>query len=88
LKVVSAYEAHFEKPWPGNLPENFRDKQMCGIVAFEIPVNRLEGKFKLGQNRSTEDAQGVFDALSRSDDADARAVARMMLTECDVHESA
>ena len=87
-EMVSAYEAPFEKPWPGNLPDEYRDKQMCGIVAFEIPVNRLEGKFKLGQNRSTEDAQGVFDALSRSDDADARAVARMMLTECDVHEDA
>jgi transcriptional regulator len=87
-EMVSAYEAPFEKPWPGKLPEDYRDKQMRGIVAFEIPVNRIEGKFKLGQNRSAEDTQGVFDALSRSDDADSRAVARMMLTECDVHESA
>ena len=87
-EMVAAYESGFEKPWPGNLPDEYRDKQMRGIVAFEIPVNRLEGKFKLGQNRSTADNQGVFDALSRSDDLDARAIARMMLTECDVHESA
>jgi transcriptional regulator len=87
-EMVSAYEAPFEKPWPGILPDDYRDKQMRGIVAFEIPVNRLEGKFKLGQNRSTEDAQGVFEVLSRSDDADGRAVARMMLTECNVHDNA
>jgi transcriptional regulator len=87
-KMVSAYESGFEKPWPGNLPDDYRDKQMRGIVAFEIPVNRIEGKFKLGQNRSAEDTQGVFDALSRADDPDARAVARMMLTECNVQENA
>jgi transcriptional regulator len=85
-EMVSAYEARFEKPWPGNLPDDYRDKQMRGIVAFEIPVDRIEGKFKLGQNRPAADMQGVFEALSRSSDADARAVARMMLTECNVHE--
>jgi transcriptional regulator len=87
-EMVSAYEAPFEKPWPGKLPEDYRDKQMRGIVAFEIPVNRIEGKFKLGQNRSAADTQGVFEALSRSADPDARAVAWMMLTECNVHENA
>ena len=87
-EMVAAYEAPFEKPWPGNLPEDYRDKQMRGIVAFEIPVNRIEGKFKLGQNRPAADTQGVFEALSRSDDADSRALARMMVTECDVHEHA
>ena len=87
-EMVSTYEAPFEKPWPGHLPDEYRDKQMRGIVAFEIPVNRIEGKFKLGQNRSAADNQGVFEALSRSADADSRAVAGMMLAECNVHEGA
>lgn len=87
-EMVLAYEASFAQPWPGNLPDDYRDKQMRGIVAFEIPVTRLEGKSKLGQNRPAADMQGVFEALSRSADADARAVARMMLTECNVHENA
>jgi transcriptional regulator len=87
-ETVSAYEASFTQPWPGDLPDNFRDKLMHGIVAFEIPVTRIEGKFKLGQNRSTEDTQGVFEALSRSADADSLAIARMMLTECNVKKDA
>jgi len=87
-ETVSAYEASFKQPWPGDLPGDFRDKLMQNIVAFEIPITRVEGKFKLGQNRPAADIQGVFDALSRSDDADSRALARMMLTECDIHESA
>jgi transcriptional regulator len=47
--MVSVYESAFEKPWPGELPEDFRDKLIQGIVAFEIPITRLEGKFELGQ---------------------------------------
>jgi transcriptional regulator len=87
-ETVSTYEAPREQPWPGNLPDDFRDKLIKAIVAFEIPVARIEGKFKLGQNRPAADIQGVFDALSRSGDADSRALARMMLAECNVHESA
>jgi transcriptional regulator len=87
-ETVSAYEASFKQPWPGDLPDDFRDKLMQSIVAFEIPISRIEGKFKLGQNRPAADIQGVFDALSRSDDAESRALARMMLTECKVHENA
>jgi transcriptional regulator len=87
-ELVATYESAFERPWPGNLPDEYRDKMIQGIVAFEIPVTRIECKFKLGQNRPAADSQGVFDALSRSADADSRALAQLMLTECDVREDA
>jgi transcriptional regulator len=87
-ETVSVYEASFPQPWRGDLPDEFRDKLMHAIVAFEIPVTRIEGKFKLGQNRPAADTQGVFDALTNSADADSLALARMMLTECNVHEAA
>jgi transcriptional regulator len=86
-ETVSTYEASFERRWPGNLPEDFRDKLIQAIVAFEIPITRIEGKFKLGQNRPAADIQGVFDALSRADDSDSRALARMMRTECSVQDN-
>lgn len=87
-EMVSAYEGAFERPWPGDIPDDYRDKMIQGIVAFEIPIRRIEGKFKLGQNRPTADVQGVFDALSRSADAEGRAVAEMMRAECGLGESA
>lgn len=80
--TVAVYESTLDKPWSGELPEEYRDKLVRGIVAFEIPLTRIEGKFKLGQNRDAADIQGVFDALSRSDDEDSRAVAQLMRTEC------
>jgi transcriptional regulator len=81
-ETVSSYEAPYRQPWPGDLPDDFRDKLMRGIVSFEIPIAHIEGKFKLGQNRPVADIQGVFDALSHSDDPDRRALAQMMLSEC------
>ena len=78
---VSTYETPREQPWPGTLPDDFRDKLIKAIVAFQIPVTRIEGKFKLGQNRPAADIQGVFEALSRSGDAESLAVARMMLAD-------
>jgi transcriptional regulator len=86
--TVANYEAGFAQPWPGELPNDFRDKLMHGIVAFEIPLTRVEGKFKLSQNRPAADIQSVFDALSRSDDADNRAVAQLMRAECNMVEKA
>jgi transcriptional regulator len=76
--TIGVYEASFDQPWPGELPDEYRDKMIQGIVAFEIPISRLEGKFKLGQNRSPADFQSVFDALSRADDADSQAIAQLM----------
>jgi transcriptional regulator len=87
-EMVSTFESGFERPWPGNIPEEYRDKLIHGIVAFEIPLSRLEGKFKLGQNRSLADNQSVFDALSQSDDQDSRALAQLMPTECNVRKPA
>jgi transcriptional regulator len=87
-ELVAAHESAFEQPWPGNLPDDFREKMIQGIVAFEIPITRIEGKFKLGQNRSAADLQGVFDALSRSDDPDSRALAQLMLEEGHADEGA
>jgi len=87
-ETISAYEASFKQPWAGDLPDDYRDKLMQSIVAFEIPISRIEGKFKLGQNRPAADSQGVFDVLSRSDAAESRALARLMLSECKVQENA
>jgi transcriptional regulator len=77
-KMVAVYEAGFEEPWPFALPEDYTRKLLRGIVGFEIRITRLEGKFKLGQNRPEGDRQGVIDNLKRSRDGQAPLVARLM----------
>ncbi|HSI11312.1 MAG TPA: FMN-binding negative transcriptional regulator [Chthoniobacter sp.] len=80
-ETISLYESGFEQPWSGDLPADYLDKMIHGIVAFEMPVTRLEGKFKLGQNRSPADLQGVYQSLSTSRHADDHALAQLMVSE-------
>jgi transcriptional regulator len=47
-------------------------------VAFEIPIERLEGKAKLSQNRDAVDQARTREALAATDDPLARAVAALM----------
>lgn len=60
------------------LPPDYLPGMMQGIVAFEIAITRLEGKFKLSQNRSLADQKRVIQALSVSENPSDRAVAAQM----------
>ena len=66
-------------PWRmEDLPEPYLRSMLNGIVGVEIRVTRLEGKFKLSQNRPAADRPRIIAALERRDDPDSRAVARLM----------
>jgi transcriptional regulator len=68
-----------KKPWAvDKLPAEIYERMIKGIVAFEMPIDRIEGKWKLSQNRTEEDRRGVVAALETLDDANARAVAKAM----------
>lgn len=62
-RLVWKYEDHRPNPWSGEMPDDFRRWLLAGIVGFEMPLTRIEGKFKLGQNRSAEDRAGTVAGL-------------------------
>jgi transcriptional regulator len=78
MRLVGEHESPLGHPWDISKAESVMDAEMKGIVGFEIPIERIEGKFKLSQNRSREDQEGVVRALETSEDAEAREVARLM----------
>lgn len=47
-----------------SLPDGFRRTMLAGIMGFRIPIARVEGKFKVSQNRTHEDRSNVFAAHS------------------------
>src|SRR5579871_2781194 len=51
-ELVRVNEAGFEQPWPNRLPDDYREKMMRGVVGFSMRITRLEGKFKMSQNRN------------------------------------
>lgn len=77
-RLVAQYELPREQPWPyDQLPADYRARQLKGVVGFEVPIARLEGKFKFGQNRAEEDRASMVEALAGGD-ADERALAAMI----------
>ncbi len=75
--LVEFYETGRPNRWHGTLPAEFRDGLMKGIVGIEIEITRLEGKFKLSQNRP-QDAPGVIAMLQDSTNQTDRETAKMM----------
>ena len=66
-QLANHHESGFEQPWVMDLPDAYMQTMLQSIVAFELPITRLEGKFKLSQNRSETDQARVAQALAESD---------------------
>jgi len=77
--LVSKHEKFFDKPWDFDPTAAWIQNLLRAIAAFEIKIEKLEGKFKLNQNRTAADRAGVIEALSASDDPLQRAVADWMI---------
>jgi transcriptional regulator len=77
-QTVKKFETTRAAPWQNELPEDFRQKMLRGIVAFEMPIARIEGKFKLGQNRSEADQAGMVAHL-RAGDSEAQILAEFIM---------
>jgi len=77
-RLVEENEAGFESPWRMDLPKAYEDRMIQGIVGFEIEIGRLEGKFKLSQNRDATDRASVARQLRAGGDDDAAGIARLM----------
>ncbi len=78
-RLVAAHEEGRPEPWGlDRVTVEFRDTQIRGIVAFEMPIERLVGKFKLSQNKSTADREGATAGLRATGEALSLEVAGMM----------
>src|SRR4029079_16287896 len=69
-QTVHVYERNMPVPWTVPEPSEFLARLVDQIVAFQIPLGRLEGKWKLNQNHPLARRQRVIAALrSRPDEA-------------------
>lgn len=77
--LVTQQEAGFEQPWKvTDAPVDYIERQTGGIVGIEIPIRRLEGKWKLSQNRSERDRGGVIEGLAEVNTTGSLAVRALM----------
>lgn len=56
--MIAAYEPEYRKQYD-SLPDTYLEPMKRAIVGFKVKVERLEGKFKLSQNKSADEVQRI-----------------------------
>jgi transcriptional regulator len=72
------------------MPGGYRRTMLAGIMGFRIPIRRIEGKFKLSQNRAEAERIAVRDVQANGSDDQrelARWMDRLMFNAPSTHES-
>jgi transcriptional regulator len=79
LALTREHESAREAPWHvSDAPESFIAQQLKAIVGVRIRIVRLEGKWKMSQNRPDQDIDGVVNGLSASTSDPDRVVGRLV----------
>jgi transcriptional regulator len=82
VETVDKHESGLPEPWTtSHVPTEMEAKLHLALVGFEVEITRIEGKFKLGQNRSQEDREKMLSVLQASGDSESRALAEYMERE-------
>lgn len=64
-RLTERHEAGRREPWAvSDAPDDFVAAMLRGIVGIEIPIDSIEGKWKLSQNRDEADRRGVVADLA------------------------
>jgi transcriptional regulator len=74
-RLSAQHEAGRKHPWAvSDAPQEYIDTMLRAIVGFVLPIQRLEGQWKLSQNRTEADRGGVREGLTASSAATDRAL--------------
>jgi len=70
-ELTAQQERSVAKPWAvSDAPERYVETMLRGIVGFRFVITRLEGKWKMSQNRELQDRHGVVAGLHTRDGVD------------------
>lgn len=68
-ELTNRHEAGRFAPWKvTDAPADYIEQMLGSVVGIEIPIARLVGKWKVSQNRSARDCEGVAEGLMREGD--------------------
>ncbi|MEI7967533.1 MAG: FMN-binding negative transcriptional regulator [Betaproteobacteria bacterium] len=77
-RLTDSHESKRENPWAvSDAPADYVDTLLGAIRAFEFCITRIEGKWKMSQNRPGADRQGVMDELARGGGGEQAVLAEM-----------
>jgi transcriptional regulator len=76
-ELMETFEPAYAEQW-ASLDEAYRHRMLSHIVGFQITATKIEGKFKLNQNRSREDQANIIASLGKAEDTAVSGVSRLM----------
>jgi transcriptional regulator len=83
VEILKQLTAVFEGPtgWDFELPDDLLDESALtsAIISFKFHIEKTEAKFKLSQNRSKDDREGIIEGLKTRTDEQSKLVREMML---------
>ena len=77
-RLTGYHEQEAQDPWLVSNAGKSLDRLLSAIVGFRIPIQTMEGKFKLSQNRSVINQRAVMGKLARSSNPSIKGVAELM----------
>jgi len=78
-RLTSIHEATSPEPWKvTDAPAGYVASLVKGIVGLELPIERLEGKWKVSQNRPESDRKGVVAGLEEFDTTNSQLMQKLV----------
>jgi transcriptional regulator len=77
-RLTDEHEAYIKRPWSVREAQAHVERSIPHILAFEIPIERLEGQFKLSQNHPAANRAGVIRGLRQGVKAEPGSVLGLM----------
>ncbi len=79
-QLTAQHEAGQALPWKvSDAPQDYRDQMISRIVGIEMPLSKLQGKWKVSQNRPLADRMGVVAGLEARATEQSRAMAELVM---------
>jgi len=78
-QLTRTHESPQPHPWAvADAPADYIERLLAAIVGIEIPVVRLQGKWKVSQNQPAANQQGVLAGLNAAGGAEQLAMAKLV----------
>jgi len=87
-RITDYYEASLPQPWQAEFTSEYAQQMVKRIVAFEIEIDKMQGKWKLNQNHPKERRRRVVDVLKTMPDDNSRGIVTLMEPRLESADSA
>lgn len=87
-RIVDYYESFEPRAWTTDFDSPYNRKMIRGVTAFKVKISRVEGKWKMGQNRPTYLRRRALEELESRAGENERAVAQLMQASIDRNDKA